>query len=75
MKKGMVEKLISEGYAAERRKLINLNRAASTVEAGNPNLKDGDTIYMTVADGEGNMISLIQSNYRGFGSGDRKSVV
>lgn len=40
-----------------------------TVEAGNPNLKDGDTIYMTVADGEGNMISLIQSNYRGFGSG------
>ncbi len=69
MKKGVVEKLISEEYATERRKLINLNRAAQTVEAGNPNLKDGDTIYMTVADGEGNMISLIQSNYRGFGSG------
>ena len=61
--------LISKEYATERRKLINPNRALSKIDAGNPALKDGDTIYLTVADGEGNMVSLIQSNYRGFGSG------
>jgi gamma-glutamyltranspeptidase/glutathione hydrolase len=61
--------LISKGYAAERRKLIDPNRAAKKVEAGNPALKDGDTIYMCTADDEGNMVSLIQSNYRGMGSG------
>lgn len=64
-----VKSLISKEYAAERRKLINEHRAAKTIDAGNPALKDGDTIYMTVADSEGNMVSLIQSNYRGFGSG------
>ena len=64
-----VKSLISKEYAAERRKLINPNRALSKIDAGNPALKDGDTIYLTVADGEGNMVSLIQSNYRGFGSG------
>jgi len=64
-----VKTLISKEYAAERRKLINLDRAASRVDAGNPALKDGDTIYLTVADKDGNMVSLIQSNYRGFGSG------
>ncbi len=69
MKPGFVAQLISEKYGSERRALINPNRAAQTVDAGNPNLKDGDTIYLTVADGEGNMVSLIQSNFRGFGSG------
>ncbi len=69
MKPGLVQRLISEDYANERRALINPNRAAQTYDAGNPNLKDGDTIYLTVADGEGNMVSLIQSNFRGFGSG------
>ncbi|MCY7351587.1 MAG: gamma-glutamyltransferase [Cytophagaceae bacterium] len=64
-----VNRLISKEYAAERQKLIDPNRVASKIEAGNPALKDGDTIYLTVADGEGNMVSLIQSNYRGFGSG------
>ncbi|HLL95228.1 MAG TPA: gamma-glutamyltransferase [Spirosoma sp.] len=64
-----VQALISKAYAAERRKLIDPNRAASRVDAGNPALKQGDTIYLTVADEEGNMVSLIQSNYRGFGSG------
>ncbi|MFD2513173.1 gamma-glutamyltransferase [Pontibacter locisalis] len=62
-----VEQLISKEYAAERRKLINENRAASRYDAGK--LKQGDTIYMTVADKDGNMVSLIQSNYRGMGSG------
>lgn len=64
-----VKALISKEYAAERRKLINPERAAVRPDAGNPALKDGDTIYLTVADKEGNMVSLIQSNYRGFGSG------
>ena len=62
-----VEQLISKDYAAERRKLINPNRAARRIDASE--LEDGDTIYLTVADGEGNMVSLIQSNYRGMGSG------
>jgi gamma-glutamyltranspeptidase/glutathione hydrolase len=69
MQPGIVTRLISKEYAEKRRLLINPRRAAQTVEAGNPNLKDGDTIYLTVADAEGNMVSLIQSNYRGFGSG------
>ena len=62
-----VEKLISKSYADARRKLINPDRAAKRYSAGE--LEDGDTIYMTVADKDGNMISLIQSNYRGMGSG------
>ncbi|SDR93697.1 gamma-glutamyltransferase [Opitutus sp. GAS368] len=61
--------LLSKEYAAGRRKLINLARAARTYDAGNPALKDGDTIYLCTADAEGNMVSLIQSNYRGMGSG------
>jgi len=61
--------LLSKGYAAERRKLIDPNHAAKQVEAGNPALDHGDTIYMCTADDEGNMVSLIQSNYRGMGSG------
>ena len=64
-----VKSLISKEYAAERRKLINPNRASRHLDAGNPALKDGDTIYLTVADKDGNMVSLIQSNYRSFGSG------
>ena len=61
--------LLSKEYAAERRKLIHMDRAATTYDAGNPALHDGDTIYLTTADAEGNMVSLIQSNYRGMGSG------
>jgi gamma-glutamyltranspeptidase/glutathione hydrolase len=62
-----VAQLISEAYADERRKLIDPDKAGKSYPAGK--LKDGDTIYMTVADSEGNMVSLIQSNYRGMGSG------
>ena len=62
-----VEELISKEYALERNKLINLKKASSSYKSGI--FEDGDTIYMTVADKDGNMISLIQSNYRGMGSG------
>jgi gamma-glutamyltranspeptidase / glutathione hydrolase len=61
--------LLSKDYAAERRALIDPHRAAKTYDAGNPALRDGDTIYLCTADAEGNMVSLIQSNYRGMGSG------
>jgi gamma-glutamyltranspeptidase/glutathione hydrolase len=61
--------LLSKKYAAERRKLIDPKHAAKEVEAGNPALDQGDTIYLCTADDEGNMVSLIQSNYRGMGSG------
>jgi len=80
--------LISKEYAAERAKLIDMSKAAETVEPGTPpsaralaagwpstaaaqslDEKAGDTMFLTVADDEGTMISLIQSNYEGFGSG------
>jgi gamma-glutamyltranspeptidase/glutathione hydrolase len=62
-----VAELVSKRYAAERRKLIDPDRAMPSAPAGK--LRDGDTIYLTVADEAGNMVSLIQSNYRGMGSG------
>ncbi|MBN1361845.1 MAG: gamma-glutamyltransferase [Sedimentisphaerales bacterium] len=64
-----VAELISKSYAAQRRALIDPNRAAKRYDAGHPALEDGDTIYLTVADQDGNMVSLIQSNYRGMGCG------
>jgi gamma-glutamyltranspeptidase/glutathione hydrolase len=64
-----VERLISKEYAAERRRLIDPGKAASAYPAGDVKLESGDTIYLTVADADGNMVSLIQSNYRGMGSG------
>ena len=64
-----IQHLISKDYAAERRKLIDINRAAREVPAGDARLNDADTIYLTTADKHGNMVSLIQSNYRGMGSG------
>ncbi|MBN8741306.1 MAG: gamma-glutamyltransferase [Lysobacterales bacterium 69-70] len=60
--------LLSKDYAAQRRQLIG-ETAARSVDAGHPPLDDGDTIYLTTADKDGNMVSLIQSNYRGMGSG------
>lgn len=62
-----VNRLISKEYARERSQLIDPERAARRIDAGlqtSPN-----TIYLTVADQHGNMVSLIQSNYRGMGSG------
>ena len=61
--------LVSKDYAAKRRALINLQKAALAYPVDNKTLDHGDTIYMTVADAAGNMVSLIQSNYRGMGSG------
>ncbi len=64
-----VDVLISKAYADQRRKHLDVNRAKRRIPAGNPRLEQGDTIYLTVADKDRNMISLIQSNYAGFGSG------
>jgi gamma-glutamyltranspeptidase / glutathione hydrolase len=62
-----VSKLISKKYAVERRKLINPDKAAKIYDSGK--IEAGNTVYLTVADRFGNMVSLIQSNYRGMGSG------
>jgi gamma-glutamyltranspeptidase/glutathione hydrolase len=64
-----VGRLISKEYGAERRSLIDPSRAASFYPAGDERLERGDTIYLTTADADGNMVSLIQSNFRGMGSG------
>ncbi len=75
-----VARLISKEYAAERAALIDPDRAArqypygaleadAGLERAGATLRQGDTIYLTVADKDRNMVSLIQSNYRGFGSG------
>lgn len=62
-----VAELLSKKYAAERRKLIDREKAAKIYDPGI--IEGGNTIYLTVADKAGNMVSLIQSNYRGMGSG------
>ena len=64
-----VKWLVSKEYAAERRQLIDPRRAGRSYDAGHPPVNAGDTIYLCTADAEGNMVSLIQSNYRGLGSG------
>ena len=64
-----IDMLLSREYAAERRQLISDDKAATTYPPGDAKLETGDTIYLTVADTDGNMISLIQSNYGDLGSG------
>jgi gamma-glutamyltranspeptidase/glutathione hydrolase len=61
--------LISKPYADARRKLIRRDRALTEVPAGDAKLRSGDTIYLCVVDKDRNCVSLIQSNYYGFGSG------
>jgi gamma-glutamyltranspeptidase/glutathione hydrolase len=63
-----VSQLLSKDYAVERSKLIS-GEAQDRVSAGNPALNRGDTTYISTADKEGNMVSLIQSVYYEFGSG------
>jgi gamma-glutamyltranspeptidase/glutathione hydrolase len=62
-----LQQLISKEYGRERAKLIDVKRAAQKVAPGRLS-GSGDTVYLTAADREGNMISLIQSTYYGFGS-------
>lgn len=61
-----VQGLLSETYAKERAKLIDLQHANCSVAAGTP--PAGDTTYLTTVDAEGDMVSLIQSNFQEFGS-------
>jgi gamma-glutamyltranspeptidase/glutathione hydrolase len=69
-----VETLLSDAYADQRRALIG-ETAMQSAEAGlethldTSGIASGDTIYLTTADADGMMVSLIQSNYRGMGSG------
>jgi gamma-glutamyltranspeptidase/glutathione hydrolase len=61
--------LISKPYAEKRRKLIDMQKALTKIEAGDPKLGKADTVYLCVVDKDRNCVSLIQSNYMGFGSG------
>jgi gamma-glutamyltranspeptidase/glutathione hydrolase len=60
--------LLSQRYAAQRRQLINLQRATVNPERGSPVAASG-TVYCCAVDGEGNACSFINSNYMGFGTG------
>jgi gamma-glutamyltranspeptidase/glutathione hydrolase len=64
-----MKELLSDRYADMRRKLIDLARANPNVAPGDPRLGQGDTTYLCTADKDGMMVSIIQSNYRGMGSG------
>jgi gamma-glutamyltranspeptidase / glutathione hydrolase len=68
-----VESLLSKAHGASRAKVINMSKAACTVEPakldGYTDSKGSDTIYLSAIDKDGNIVSLIQSNYSGFGSG------
>jgi gamma-glutamyltranspeptidase / glutathione hydrolase len=65
-----VEELISKKYGKERSALIDPAKPLAEVHAGDDHaLKGGETVYLTIADRDGNMISLIQSNFAAFGSG------
>src|SRR5580658_3967670 len=64
-----VEGMLAKDYAAQRAKLIDMSKANCNVSPGEPAFPTaGDTTYLTVVDRDGNMVSLIQSNYSGFGS-------
>jgi gamma-glutamyltranspeptidase/glutathione hydrolase len=75
MSKGVITTLLSKDYAASRRKDIDMNTAAKEYRS-HPGLgrefsgrDHGDTVYLTAADGEGNVISFIQSLFGSFGAG------
>ncbi len=61
--------LLSKEYATERSRLISPKKARCDARPGNPLEHQGDTIYLTVVDSDGNIVSLIQSIYESFGSG------
>jgi gamma-glutamyltranspeptidase / glutathione hydrolase len=68
-----VETLLSKAHGTVRAKLIDMNKAACSIEPahleGYTNSEGKDTIYLSAIDKDGNIVSLIQSNYSGFGSG------
>ncbi|MFC1759113.1 gamma-glutamyltransferase [Planctomycetota bacterium] len=64
-----VDTLLSEAYARKRFEQIDPNNAAKRYDAGTKLIESGDTVFLTIADKDRNMVSLIQSNFRGFGSG------
>ena len=64
-----VETLVSAAYADRRRALLDPDRASTTLDPGDPRAGRGGTIYLAVGDEAGNLVSLIQSNYAGFGTG------
>ncbi len=64
-----VADLISKEYATRRAKLLDPKKALTDIPAGDPKLSTSETIYLTVVDKDRNCVSLIQSNYFGFGSG------
>ncbi|MFO1093605.1 MAG: gamma-glutamyltransferase family protein [Planctomycetaceae bacterium] len=63
-----IDRLISKTYAAQQRKRIDPNKAATGVAPGNPRLEQGDTVYLSVVDKDRNCCSFIQSNFANFGS-------
>jgi gamma-glutamyltranspeptidase/glutathione hydrolase len=64
-----VAAMLSKSYARDRARLVNQERASDAVEPGRLPVHAGDTIYLSVVDRDGNMVSLIQSNFANFGSG------
>jgi gamma-glutamyltranspeptidase/glutathione hydrolase len=62
------EEMLGDGFIAERRSHLDPNRAQARVDPG-PLRTKSETVYLTVADAEGNMVSFINSNYDYFGSG------
>ena len=69
MPKGALQRLISKDYAASRRREINMSKAAATYSPDFAGVDRGDTIYLTAADGHGNVVSFIQSLFSSFGAG------
>ena len=69
MHKGMLPMLISKDYAAARRKEIDFKRASQGYAPGFTGTDRGDTVYLTAADDQGNVVSFIQSLFGSFGAG------
>jgi gamma-glutamyltranspeptidase/glutathione hydrolase len=67
--KAPVTELLAPAYTRRRLDLLDMARAGREIPAGDPRLAAGDTVYLTVVDADRNAVSLIQSNYKDFGSG------